>query len=80
MATYATLRNLELWPTTIAGTAIPDRIMAVHFDIVLDDGTITIPAGRRIPDLTDAELFELESLLLPAVAEVLPLFEPREEK
>ncbi|HUP68354.1 MAG TPA: hypothetical protein VM142_00915 [Acidimicrobiales bacterium] len=80
VATYAALRDLELWPTTITGTAIPERIMAVHFDIVLDDGAVTVPAGRRIPDLTDTELSELERLLRPAVAAVLPLFQPREEK
>ncbi|HUP68551.1 MAG TPA: hypothetical protein VM142_01925 [Acidimicrobiales bacterium] len=80
VATYATLGDLELWPTTITGTAIPERIMAVHFDIVLDHGTVTIPAGRRIPDLTDSELAELAGLLRPAVAAILPLFEPREER
>lgn len=53
--------------------------MAVHVDIVLDDGTGIIPAGR-IPDLTDSELAELDGLLRPAVAKILTVFEPREEK
>jgi hypothetical protein len=27
----------DIWPTTVLGTSVPERIMAVHYDLILDD-------------------------------------------
>lgn len=80
-STYGALRDrFEMWPTTIEGTGIPARVMAVHFDIVLPDGGFRLPAGSRIEDLSDEQLGRLDELLAPAVESLIPLFEPRRRK
>lgn len=81
VARHGDLRDrFTLWPTTITGTGVPDRVMAVHFDVVLPAAGFELPAGRAIEDLTDAELAALDALLGPSVEELLPLFLPRRAK
>lgn len=78
---YGDLRDrFSVWPTTITGTAIPERVMAVHFDVVLPAASFQLPTGRTVEDLDDAELTALDALLGPSVEELLPLFLPRRAK
>lgn len=68
VASYGDLRGrFELWPTTITGTAIPDRVMALHFDVLLPDQGFRLPVGSVIEDLEDADLLALDAVLGPAV-------------
>ncbi|HVW32572.1 MAG TPA: hypothetical protein VHL53_08545, partial [Acidimicrobiia bacterium] len=81
IARYGDLRGrFELWPTTITGTAVPDRVMAVHFDVVLPDEGFQLPAGTVIEDLDDDALAAIDELLGPAVEDLLPCFLPRRTK
>src|SRR5436853_282527 len=67
VARYGDLRpRFDLWPTTITGTTIPERVMSLHFDVVLPDQGFRLPAGSVIEDLDDAELAALDALLGPA--------------
>lgn len=78
---YGNLRGrIPVWPTTITGTAIPERVMAVHFDLVLPASGFELPAGKSVEDLDDGELGALDALLSPTVEEILPLFLPRRSK
>ena len=81
VARYGDLRGrFELWPTTIAGTAVPERVMAVHFDVVLPDGGFRLQVGAVIEDLDDDALAAIGELLGPAVEDLLPCFLPRQTK
>jgi hypothetical protein len=78
---YGNLRGrIPVWPTTITGTAIPERVIAVHFDLVLPTLGFELPAGRSVEDLDDGELGALDAVLSPSVEEILPLFLPRRSK
>jgi hypothetical protein len=81
VARYGDLRGrFELWATTITGTAIPERVMAVHFDVVLPDGGFRLPVGMVIEDLDDDALAAIDQLVGPAVEVLLPCFLPRRTK
>lgn len=81
VARYGDLRGrFEIWPTTITGTAIPEPVMRMHFDVVLSDAGFHLPAGAAIEDLDDGGLAALDALLGPQVEELLPLFLPRKAK
>jgi len=78
---YGDLRDrFSVWPTTITGTAIPERIMAVHFDVVLPAVGFELAPGSTVEDLDDPALAALDGLLGPSVEELLPLFLPRKAK
>jgi hypothetical protein len=81
VARYGDVRGrFQVWPTTITGTAIPERVMAVHFDLVLPARGFQLPTGLSVEDLDDSELAALDALLGPSVDEILPLFLPRRAK
>lgn len=81
VARYGALRDrFEFWATTITGTAIPEAVMRMHFDVVLPDGDFRLPAGSTIEDLDDAQLATIDTLLGPPVDKLLALFLPRKAK
>ena len=69
---------VDIWPTTITGTDVAERIMAVHYDLILDDSGLALPGPSA--GLSGGELDEAAATVRERVAETLVAFEPRIDK
>lgn len=74
-ATRAELSDVAIYPTWIAGSTIADRIMAVHFDILIPDDGWEPPAGGA-DHLSESDERDLELLLTPPTAKIMRAFRP----
>lgn len=69
---------IDIWPTTITGTDVNERVMSVHYDLILDDTGFVLPGPSA--GLSDTEVGEAAAAVRERVAETLAAFEPRIDK